>query len=98
MSIEEAFRADIAANQGDSFPGWLYADWLEEAGRPLEAAFVRVCLETGLTPVHCPGGPLLWWGEQEERFYGPEMAYYRPWTVRVWRWVPRSIAHDEPCC
>ncbi len=50
MGGEGAFLTAIRANLGDHTTRLVYADWLEERGRP-EAAFLRVeCELAGLDP------------------------------------------------
>jgi uncharacterized protein (TIGR02996 family) len=41
MTQEQAFLADIVGNPDDSGPRLVYADWLDEQGRPEQATFWR---------------------------------------------------------
>ena len=42
MSTERALLAAIAASPDDDLPRLVYADWLDENGRPLRAEFIRL--------------------------------------------------------
>src|SRR5579871_2624721 len=42
MTDHDAFLRAILAAPADDAPRLIYADWLEEAGRPARAAFIRV--------------------------------------------------------
>src|SRR5579885_1332261 len=43
---EQALLAAVAANPADDLPRLVYADWLEEHGRPTRAEFIRLQCET----------------------------------------------------
>lgn len=45
MSLEPALLAAIAAAPDDDLPRLVYADWLDENGRPLRAEFIRLQIE-----------------------------------------------------
>ena len=45
MSLEPALLAAIAATPDDDLPRLVYADWLDENGRPLRAEFIRLQIE-----------------------------------------------------
>jgi uncharacterized protein (TIGR02996 family) len=45
MSLEDALLQDIRANPADDAPRLVYADWLEEQGRPERAEFIRAQVE-----------------------------------------------------
>jgi uncharacterized protein (TIGR02996 family) len=45
MSDEDALLAAIAAHPDEDTPRLMYADWLDEHGRPLRAEFIRVQIE-----------------------------------------------------
>src|SRR3954469_1413723 len=44
-TAEEAFLSDIRANPEDDGVRLIFADWLEEHGRPQRAEFIRVQVE-----------------------------------------------------
>src|SRR5687767_8924873 len=45
MSDEDALLAAIAAHPDEDTPRLMYADWLDEHGKPRRAEFVRVQIE-----------------------------------------------------
>jgi uncharacterized protein (TIGR02996 family) len=48
--LEDAFLADIAEHPADDAPRLIYADWLEEQGRPERAEFIRVQVRRAALP------------------------------------------------
>jgi uncharacterized protein (TIGR02996 family) len=54
VSTERALLAAILANPDDDLPRLVYADWLEENGRPRRAEFIRVECETARTNHELP--------------------------------------------
>jgi uncharacterized protein (TIGR02996 family) len=50
MSPEQGFQADISERPGDDTPRLVYADWLEEQGRPDEAFCQRWMAKHGKYP------------------------------------------------
>jgi uncharacterized protein (TIGR02996 family) len=50
MSTERGFQADIDEHPGDATPRLVYADWLEEQGRPDEAFCQRWMAKHGKHP------------------------------------------------
>jgi uncharacterized protein (TIGR02996 family) len=49
MSTETAFLATLKATPADDTTRLVYADWLDEHGRPLEAEYLRLVAELALT-------------------------------------------------
>jgi len=45
MSQEEAFLRSVLADPADDTPRLVYADWLDDNGRPERAEFIRVQIE-----------------------------------------------------
>lgn len=57
MTTEEAFLAQIAANPGDVGLLRIYADWLDEQGRPIAAEARRLDAEfTEIAGIYGSGG------------------------------------------
>jgi len=55
MGVEDAFLRDILAHPEDDTPRLVFADWLEENGRPERAEFIRVqCELARLNTPHKP--------------------------------------------
>jgi len=54
MSADEGFLDAILASPEDNAPRLVYADWLEENGRPERAALIRVQIELATTPDYLP--------------------------------------------
>jgi uncharacterized protein (TIGR02996 family) len=58
MSLQEAFRRDIAEHPDDDTPRLVYADWLDEQGDP-RGEFIRVQVRLTRTAAGDPGGAAL---------------------------------------
>jgi uncharacterized protein (TIGR02996 family) len=55
VSAEEAFLADIVEHPEDDAPRLVYADWLDEHGRPERAEFIRAQVELARAGEDDPG-------------------------------------------
>jgi uncharacterized protein (TIGR02996 family) len=56
VTHDDAFLADVLATPLDDAPRLIYADWLEDAGDPERAEFIRLGVESARTPaVLLPG-------------------------------------------
>jgi uncharacterized protein (TIGR02996 family) len=62
---DDAFLQAILANPDDDTPRLVYADWLEERGRPDRAAFIRVQCQLASLPDEDPRRPGLEARERE---------------------------------
>src|SRR5262249_34460546 len=82
---EEGFLADIRDNPDDDSTRLIYADWLDEHGRPARAAVLRAQAEPGGLPRRGPArrelkqraGALL--KEHEEAWAGPLRPFVESW-------------------
>jgi uncharacterized protein (TIGR02996 family) len=64
VNIEQAFLQDIIAHLDDDAPRLIYADWLEEHGKPERAEFIRVQCRLAALGEDDPAQPAL---EEPER-------------------------------
>ena len=76
MNLEDAFVSDVLRNPGDATPKLVYADWLDEHGRPDLAFAYRWMATRGRHPAlrQRPRArkPWAWWHERSLAMEYPE--------------------------
>lgn len=81
MTTQAAFLADILENADDDAPRLIYADWLDDQGRPEltdRAEFIRVQCRLARLPIDDPERPAL-----VERERGLLQTYLLPWLQEL---------------
>lgn len=78
MSDEEAFLRAIAANPDDDTPRLVYADWLDDSGRPEQAEFVRVSVELGQQVNPSSSDYYLLWKRKEDLLHKHGTEFFPP--------------------
>ena len=71
MTTEDALLAAIAATPDDDLPRLVYADWLDENGRPIRAEFIRLQIEIAkkeMLPREEMDAHVVLWLRQQELF------------------------------
>jgi uncharacterized protein (TIGR02996 family) len=98
MTHDEAFLRDIIAHPDDDAPRLIYADWLEEHGRPGRARYIRAACERARLPpwearwaelydIEKDGGPDERCAPDLSGLPGlrwPTLAFRRGFAARVW--------------
>src|SRR5947208_3209778 len=83
MGEEEALRRAVVASPDDDLPRLVYADWLEDAGDPDRAEFIRAQVQLARAP---PWEPFA----VQARYRRPELLSGAPWRDHL----PRGVWHD----
>jgi uncharacterized protein (TIGR02996 family) len=82
MTTDEAFLRDICEHPDDEAPRLVYADWLDEHGRPERAEFIRVECELEHTEEHSPR-----WRQLSVRQLALIRAHKKEWAAPFKGWT-----------
>jgi uncharacterized protein (TIGR02996 family) len=96
MASERAFLADISEHVEDDAPRLVYADWLEDQGRPERSAFIRLQIEHARLEADDPRRFDL--AEREREILAGHSSEWRKplpaWTRRETCWFHRGFVAE----